>query len=156
MAKTKEDVYEPKSTLFGDVAVTHYCKKCETHKDITEFRSRHRGLGVGWVPYNICISCTDDADSTREEARKVAPPLPKNHVCPTCNRTGDKIGYSEPFALDHCHKTGEGRGWVCQDCNTAIARIHDDPQVALNIAAYLIDTDREKYFGGPRDSVLDI
>ena len=34
-------------------------------------------------------------------------------ICPICRR-------NKPSVIDHCHKTGRIRGFICQHCNTAL------------------------------------
>lgn len=43
-------------------------------------------------------------------------------VCyvPNCGRT------PRTLQLEHCHKTGEFRGWACNRCNAALGRLRDD------------------------------
>jgi hypothetical protein len=38
---------------------------------------------------------------------------------------------------DHCHNTGRTRGILCQKCNTAIGKLHDDPYLLRKAADYL-------------------
>jgi len=39
--------------------------------------------------------------------------------------------------LDHCHKTGRFRGWLCGRCNRVAGHIDDAPEIALALAMYL-------------------
>lgn len=41
------------------------------------------------------------------------------------------------LAMDHCHKTGFFRGWLCVACNTAIGMLKDDPELLLRAVEYL-------------------
>jgi len=46
--------------------------------------------------------------------------------------------------VDHCHKTGKIRGLLCQNCNTAIGLLQDDPSLCVKAEKYLLksrDTD---------------
>jgi hypothetical protein len=51
--------------------------------------------------------------------------------------------YTDPLHLDHDHKTGRVRGWLCLLCNTALGRFKDDPALLRRAAEYL-----EKHHGG--------
>src|SRR5262249_53250223 len=42
---------------------------------------------------------------------KHCPPKPDDGLCECCG------GRTKRFHLDHCHKTGAFRGWVCNACN---------------------------------------
>ncbi|MGW4159353.1 endonuclease domain-containing protein [Streptomyces sp. NPDC004788] len=39
--------------------------------------------------------------------------------------------------VDHCHETGRVRGVVCFNCNSAIGKLGDDPDVLRRAIAYL-------------------
>lgn len=39
--------------------------------------------------------------------------------------------------VDHCHKTGRVRGVLCFNCNSAIGKLGDDPDVVRRAVAYL-------------------
>ncbi|MES9523450.1 endonuclease VII domain-containing protein [Streptomyces capoamus] len=42
-----------------------------------------------------------------------------------------------PAHVDHCHKTGRVRGVLCFNCNSAIGKLRDDPDVGRRAVAYL-------------------
>jgi Autographiviridae endonuclease VII len=65
-------------------------------------------------------------------------------ACAICKRTGVTL------CVDHCHLTGEVRGLLCSQCNSAIGFCSDDPAVLLAAAAYLqAARDRQKAQDGP-------
>ena len=39
--------------------------------------------------------------------------------------------------LDHCHRTGKVRAWLCSRCNVGIGGFHDDAALLARAAAYL-------------------
>ncbi len=41
------------------------------------------------------------------------------------------------LSVDHCHKTNEVRGLLCQACNHAIGKFKDDPRLCRRAANYL-------------------
>lgn len=57
------------------------------------------------------------------------PPL----ACECCGRPPGKLS----LALDHCHVTGEFRGWLCTSCNTAIGKLGDNLEGLYRAIAYL-------------------
>ena len=46
---------------------------------------------------------------------------------------------SEGFELcvDHCHHTGKVRGLLCENCNTGIGKLNDDPSMLRKAITYL-------------------
>jgi transcription elongation factor Elf1 len=45
--------------------------------------------------------------------------------CPICGKR-TIAGVTSKVVLDHNHRTGEARGWICDSCNTGIGRFKDD------------------------------
>jgi hypothetical protein len=67
-------------------------------------------------------------------------------ACAICKRTGVTL------CVDHCHLTGEVRGLLCSQCNSAIGFCSDDPAVLQAAAAYLQAAhDRQQAQGSPND-----
>ncbi len=48
------------------------------------------------------------------------------------------------LSVDHNHATGEVRDLLCQRCNTAVGMLKEDPQIALQLAAYLTRWSKEQ------------
>lgn len=53
------------------------------------------------------------------------------------------ICYSPPdgrrvLAQDHCHESGQLRGFLCLHCNTGLGHFKDDPRLLRRAARYLI------------------
>ena len=81
--------------------------------------------------------------NTRCDAKKLghAPPInvplpPRDGHCDCCLKIPE-----DPFGrglhLDHDHKTGEFRGWICRGCNHGIGVLGDDVSGLQNAIAYL-------------------
>jgi hypothetical protein len=71
-------------------------------------------------------------------------------VCAICRKKSDR-----PLQIDHCHKTGMVRGLLCLNCNTALGRLHDDPDLMRAAIAYLEASRRDvdEVVGGSGASV---
>lgn len=39
--------------------------------------------------------------------------------------------------LDHCHKTGKFRGWLCDNCNRALGQLQDSEERIENLLNYI-------------------
>lgn len=61
------------------------------------------------------------------------PTRPTPELCECCDRLPGQKG----MHLDHCHKTGKFRGWLCHLCNTGIGKLSDDREGLLRALAYL-------------------
>ena len=60
-------------------------------------------------------------------------------ACAICKRTGLTL------CVDHCHLTGEVRGLLCSQCNSALGFCRDDPVLLRAAAEYLqAARDRQK------------
>lgn len=134
------------ATLFGEEPDLHYCKKCETNKPVNEFTHRDRASN-GLKPINSCKECDKKASKQLNIAKKNTNKPPSDHICPLCLRGKENLGYTSAFVLDHNHTSGEARGWICHDCNTALARIRDDANTARRMVEYIESDNRGRYLG---------
>ena len=55
--------------------------------------------------------------------------------CKVCNIA--EIECNHKLNMDHCHKTGKFRGWLCENCNRALGCVKDDPRILNNLMEYL-------------------
>lgn len=55
--------------------------------------------------------------------------------CPICLKTS--IVGIKNIVLDHCHRTGAVRGWICESCNTGIGRFDDDVEMVKRAIDWL-------------------
>lgn len=60
--------------------------------------------------------------------------------CAICGIAESEL--SKRLSMDHCHSTGEFRGWLCEKHNHALGRIGDD---AASVFAYLYPVHAEMY-----------
>lgn len=117
---------------------TKRCSKCMEDLPLHNFG---KASGASYIR-GECKSCARKITTSRNIAKKKAPPIPKNHVCPIClrneeqvkNRGGKKSGN---WCCDHDHITGEFRGWLCHDCNRGIGNLGDDYDRVTRAANYI-------------------
>jgi hypothetical protein len=64
-------------------------------------------------------------------------PCPAN--CELCGIAPDRDGTGrfKVLALDHCHATGDFRGWLCNKCNAGIGALGDTIEGLKRAIAYL-------------------
>src|SRR5574343_538867 len=56
---------------------------------------------------------------------------------PVCDICGEAFASTKHRHVDHCHTTGKARGLLCSNCNHAIGKMKDDPELLRKAAAYL-------------------
>lgn len=61
--------------------------------------------------------------------------MTQNGVCAICSKSPS--GKKQRLCVDHCHKTGEVRGLLCNDCNVGIGRLKDDIELLVSAIVYL-------------------
>lgn len=67
------------------------------------------------------------------QRRHITPTRPCPPTCEMCDRPPK----TRALHLDHDHKTGKFRGWLCQSCNTTLGRFGDNETGLLNALDYL-------------------
>ena len=100
------------------------CSICKEEFYVPE--GSHRG-----APY--CKPCRSKYNAAMHILRKNNP-VPDNPSCECCGKSAEDLtiyydGSNNPISpwrLDHCHESGEFRGWVCNNCNVGLGRFYDD------------------------------
>jgi hypothetical protein len=76
-------------------------------------------------------------DRRRATVRRTRGVPDPTRPCPThcelCAQPPDARG----MCVDHDHKTGKFRGWLCQLCNSMLGMARDNPDLLLHGAVYL-------------------
>lgn len=57
--------------------------------------------------------------------------------CAICGATKPVGRWSRYLSVDHCHKTDQVRGILCQPCNTGLGMFRDDPAIIEKSISYL-------------------
>lgn len=78
-----------------------------------------------------CKPCKAKVKRVVENLKKTAPTKPCQ--CEICGKEIPK----DQLRLDHDHKTGEFRGWLCNTCNTAIGFLGDDSTLLRKAVKYI-------------------
>lgn len=64
-------------------------------------------------------------------------------LCKICGGVGRDMALPNPYnyrctlELDHDHKTGKFRGMLCRNCNTALGKFKDSPELLTKAIKYL-------------------
>ena len=105
------------------------CKKCGEKKMLSEFPINNT-LASGILRKHTCNTCRNIQAKDRRRLHKKHK-KPKSAICPICEvETSD-------LKLDHDHKTGEFRGWLCNDCNNALGKFNDSAKFLKRAIKYL-------------------
>lgn len=120
-----------KGTVVNDGKKT--CSRCLKEQNIDQFCNWRYGRD-GLYPQ--CKTCTAILQKKiryglSEKDVKILSDK-HNGLCHCCLK--------EPWtSVDHCHKTGKVRGFLCMSCNVAAGALKDDPERAKNMMFYLIE-----------------
>jgi hypothetical protein len=99
------------------------CRRCLESKPVQEF-SRDRTAPDGLQRW--CRRC-----HVREwQIRKFGVAPTDDDVCAICGDVGS-------LCVDHCHRTGKVRGFLCGRCNPALGGFRDDPALLREAALYI-------------------
>jgi hypothetical protein len=114
------------------------CNKCNEFLPLSAF-SNHSGSNYLRPE---CKKCNNKLSKRRNKLRAENQPPDKDYKCPICLRTEVEVsgkGNSKngPWVVDHCHTTGEFRGWLCHPCNRGIGCFDDDTEMLNRVIRYL-------------------
>jgi len=120
-------------TKTGDGFPKKICNICHRLLSTTEFAKNQNAKNNRSVRRPSCQECRKQLEGTSptsEEKVKWQKTKPENEPfeCPICAKR-TIAGITSKVVLDHNHRTGEVRGWVCDSCNTGIGRFKDDTEL---------------------------
>lgn len=115
---------------------TKVCAKCKEELPLSSFAKAN-----GNYPRSECRECGKKQSKVREKLKKQHIKPDTDYNCPVCHRTYDEIKFlgnrHGGWCLDHDHKTGEFRGWLCHDCNKALGFFKDDTKLLKSAIKYI-------------------
>ena len=109
--------------------MTKLCKKCNTIKECTEFRTRGEGKNYRKLLYSHCKECEKKINAHLRELHKHAPT--KSKSCNICFKETTRL------MLDHDHETNKFRGWLCDNCNRGLSHLGDNIDGLMEAVKYL-------------------
>ena len=125
----------------GDRFAHKVCDRCFRYLKTEQFENNRHKKGGFITKRPSCRACRkikngksiSAADKRVWDAKK-----PQNgavFACPICKKSSI-VGITK-IVLDHCHKTGRVRGYVCESCNTGLGRFDDDPRIVQHAFDWL-------------------
>jgi hypothetical protein len=119
------------------------CPSCGVEKPLSEFRDTRAGN-----KRTRCLKCDNAAsvDSRyrrfygieREDWNQMF--AEQEGCCAICGKHQSE--QKKRLEVDHCHETGHVRALLCTNCNTALGKFYDDPELLYRAADYLTITKR--------------
>ena len=117
----------------------HVCKKCKNAQlDVWRRKNKQRVYEYNQKWY-YRIGRYKDHGITRKQFDLMF--SAQNGGCAICSRpTSCKTGdaFHGGLHIDHDHKTGVVRGLLCGNCNTALGKFQDSPELLLVAVEYLL------------------
>jgi hypothetical protein len=128
----------------GDAYPFKVCNVCQRRLPTSQFQRNQNGIGNRPVRRPSCNACRVIIDGVpvslaeRRRWERVEPRLVP-FTCPVCQKTTIP-GLTSKVVMDHDHKTGRVRAWICDSCNTGLGRFKDDVELLKNAIRYLETT----------------
>lgn len=124
-------VFDVKKT--GDAFPKKICNVCHKLLSTSMFAKNQNGKNNRSVRRPSCADCRKHLEGINMSAKTKAEwgkkkPNNEPFECPICSKR-TIAGITCKVVLDHNHRTGEPRGWVCDSCNTGIGRFKDDVEL---------------------------
>lgn len=130
--------------------MTRICTHCGAEKELTEFHNSSKGK---YGKDALCKKCKHDQRVARyfqmqlkkwkiTEAQYNETWERQGKCCAVCKTTTtDK----HRWHIDHNHETGDIRGILCSNCNTALGLLHDNAMTVYNLYEYISKYDCINY-----------
>jgi hypothetical protein len=118
------DFFIEDNVIVLDNTNTKVCIECNKKKHLERFPADNQAYQGR---KNTCKDCKAKSKALiRLYKRKHGSP-DDNYECPVCGKKQDGIRRTgNSFNVDHCHITGEVRGYLCQQCNAGLGLLSDD------------------------------
>ena len=101
-----------------------------------EYQRKVRSANPGLAAMRTSLWRAKNPESSRAHSRRQqglpTPTRPMPEWCECCDRVLEKTPH-----LDHCHRAGKFRGWLCGPCNHALGLLGDTLEGAEKAVAYL-------------------
>ncbi len=109
---------------------TRTCTRCQYEalsKWVRHNPEKHREHGREWARNNADHYHTEEHRAKDRERWRAARgfPTPTRPTPESCECCGTKLLGGAQTHLDHCHKTGKFRGWLCNRCNRGLGYFGD-------------------------------
>lgn len=150
---TESEVTVFTADAIGDMFENKVCNWCGRYLPTSSFminQTRANGTKVRRPSCEDCRSEIEGLPIPAKERRRIleSNPLMKVTTCNICSKSTIP-GLTSKYVIDHNHKTGKIRGWLCDSCNTGLGRFQDDAKVMLEGVVYLLKHDKPELLDDP-------
>lgn len=140
--KNDFQVFDVKKT--GDGFSKKICNICHKLIKTVDFAKNQNAKNNRSVRRPSCKECRKQLEGTdinRAEKKKWSKSKPINEPfeCPICSKR-TIAGITSKVVLEHDHRSGKVRGWVCDSCNTGIGRFKDDKKLLKKAIKFIEST----------------
>lgn len=115
--------------------VSRHNKKCRV-KDLERTRMRDRKFNLKYKNHIEELRLLREYGLTIEQHRAMV--VAQNGMCAICENPGS-------LCIDHCHKTGNVRGLLCRQCNTALGMSRDRIDLLEKMIVYLKKQEKKEH-----------
>ena len=126
------------------------CNRCFILKeDYVDFEPNQNDKQGRSTTRPTCKDCRVNIDGVNmpasEKARmeRIRPKPYQLFTCPICGKVSIPF-VTANLVIDHNHKTGKARGYLCDSCNTGLGRFKDDIATIEKAVEYLKQKEREE------------
>lgn len=113
------------------------CSCCKQEKETSYFNKRKNGYYA-----SVCTPCSVENYREKHLMSKYGITLDyydkllekQNYCCEICKHPNKS---KRRLSVDHCHKTGNVRGLLCDTCNTALGKFRDNINLLNEAIKYL-------------------
>ena len=132
---------------------TRECRTCSVVKELAKFPPASYVSGKDCArKHSTCYACFAKSKSIRIKHTLDYPnPKDTDYKCPICCKNQEELTTHGRYTsdlwgnktngmvwhLDHCHTTGNYRGWLCSGCNKGLGSFNDDPDCLQRAIEYL-------------------
>ena len=125
----------------GDAFDYKICNICNRLLPTNNFENNQIGKNNRILKRPTCKECRKNIDGIHMTSKiikewSLTKPDKEIFTCPICQKRFI-AGVTCKVVLDHDHKTGMPRGWVCNSCNTSLGQFGDNIEILKNVIRYL-------------------
>lgn len=104
---------------------------------------------------NLCLYVNKKCDKCRKlymvhkkisekqlKCLNIIRPVPSLDTPYSCDCCKKNIFTTKTIQLDHCHETGQFRGWLCKECNISMGNLGDNVIGLTRAIAYMNKTEK--------------